>query len=498
LGRPILSGGWQRRIICIALPQSLLWALWFINQVASVPLVPGSDTTVLVGPLRDDGSIDYVRALDDNHSAGVTPQNNAAVRLLDAIGPEKISASIRTEYFQRLGIPVPPVNGNYLRSIQQVIGSDGELARNVDLQRESAEKRPWTSNDFPVLEQWVTANAKPLEIVAEACRLPKFFVPSISVENENLSGVLLSLHGETLPIVRILAVRSTLRLGEGHINAAIDDCETLLRLGFLASSSPFRISQFTSYSIVSTSIAQLDVLVQSGLLTVEQARRIRKFSETVAGIPELDQIMSTGERYAYLELVLNDPFASVQMNEALREANRAFTEIAQTYKLEDFPAAKLAVAKLHGRATVRLRDSVSNLIRQVASPRVEIGREAGLKVVFKSLTAREHESQCSIYFRSVVRQLQLKILCGLAEYRAIHGEFPAALGDLVPEYLDIVPLDPFSETGDRLKYTASPKRDKFLLYSVGRNAIDEHGHTDLLQHNLESKDDIALGEPSPE
>ncbi|NOY40549.1 MAG: hypothetical protein GXP26_01755 [Planctomycetes bacterium] len=58
--------------------------------------------------------------------------------------------------------------------------------------------------------------------------------------------------------------------------------------------------------------------------------------------------------------------------------------------------------------------------------------------------------------------------------RAFHLDkkhFPEKLDELVPDYLDEVPLDSF--TGKPMIYR--PQADGYLLYSVGRNGVDDQG-----------------------
>ena len=71
-------------------------------------------TTYITEPLRQDGYPDYVAALNQRFSRGVTPQNNAAVLFWKAVGPSSINKKRRAEYFQMLGIPPLPEEGDYL------------------------------------------------------------------------------------------------------------------------------------------------------------------------------------------------------------------------------------------------------------------------------------------------------------------------------------------------------------------------------------------------
>src|SRR5438046_1013453 len=58
------------------------------------------ETTYITEPLRPDGYPDYVAALNQRASEGVTPENNAAVLLQRAFGPSEIPESLRRNYFK--------------------------------------------------------------------------------------------------------------------------------------------------------------------------------------------------------------------------------------------------------------------------------------------------------------------------------------------------------------------------------------------------------------
>src|SRR3989304_2790491 len=69
------------------------------------PLVTISkETTYITGPLREDGYPDYVAALNELCSKGVTPQNNAVVPFCQAMGPGEIDQRIRERFFKMLGV----------------------------------------------------------------------------------------------------------------------------------------------------------------------------------------------------------------------------------------------------------------------------------------------------------------------------------------------------------------------------------------------------------
>lgn len=73
-----------------------------------------------------------------------------------------------------------------------------------------------------------------------------------------------------------------------------------------------------------------------------------------------------------------------------------------------------------------------------------------------------------------LRAARLAILCEV--YRREYGSAPKNLDDLVPQYCDALPLDPFD--GKPMKY----KRDgeALVIYSVGENGVDDGGGVDRI------------------
>ncbi len=88
------------------------------------------------------------------------------------------------------------------------------------------------------------------------------------------------------------------------------------------------------------------------------------------------------------------------------------------------------------------------------------------RVVFPSLT----RSKLSI---SDVQALErgLMILIALRLHHIEHSTYPADVYDLMPDYLDVIPMDPF--TGKEFHY--EKVGDDFLLYSLSNNGIDDGG-----------------------
>ncbi len=82
---------------------------------------------------------------------------------------------------------------------------------------------------------------------------------------------------------------------------------------------------------------------------------------------------------------------------------------------------------------------------------------------------RESERPRYAYQRLLATELALRL------FQEDHGRLPRQLDELVPKYLDEVPLDPLSVTGQALVYRATG--DKHRLYTVWTNGLDDGGET---------------------
>jgi hypothetical protein len=73
-------------------------------------------------------------------------------------------------------------------------------------------------------------------------------------------------------------------------------------------------------------------------------------------------------------------------------------------------------------------------------------------------------------------------------FRRRHGRWPERLEDLVPDYLDRVPADPYDGAPLRLRKLA----DGLVIYSVGANGQDDGGDVDILLHLDRGGQDIGI------
>ena len=211
------------------------------------------ETTFITWPLRADGTVDYLAAINERSSQGVTPENNAAVLLLQALGPAAVPEQNREQFFQMLGIDPLPEKGPYLEEFGTYFGRRALDAKSQmagqepgDFRDETAKElnrimsRPWTKADSPIAAAWLDDNRRQIDLFVAATRRSRFYMPL--TEGRNGAGLLIF---ELLPWVSRLHVarwalcsRAMLRIGEGKSEEAWQDLLACHRLARLMDQAP--------------------------------------------------------------------------------------------------------------------------------------------------------------------------------------------------------------------------------------------------------------------
>ncbi len=80
--------------------------------------------------------------------------------------------------------------------------------------------------------------------------------------------------------------------------------------------------------------------------------------------------------------------------------------------------------------------------------------------------------------RDDARQAALDVVLASQQYHRIHSEFPACIEQLVPQFLDSVPIDPMDDLGAPLHYRRETDGTA-VVWSVGPDGIDDDGRVEL-------------------
>ncbi len=489
----------------------------------------GKDTTLIEGPLRADGTINYVPAINKLIGGEVKNEANAAIPLLilkdSSRNDQQFDASTKaTLETLHAEVPVKPETvvqyfSTYMahkNGTDKSVPSVEEASRMYELADRVAE-RPWKRADYPEVAEWLEASAPGLKVIEEACAKPGFYLPFRDVANGTESGsVLDGMPGLELFFVprSLLLTRAMLRAGEGDVMAALEDLRRVRVLARLAEQEHWGLMHVAGLAVEGAALRGYAGLANSGMLTREQLATVRKEIESLPAFPVKDALRSQVEEMAALDLLMQcirgrsewvmrlmawefDQTKDIDLGAwANADWDVALQEVVRVYSEEDDPPGRTFAQRmedLNKKVEQAKADGAPSVMDTIAAA----GKYEPLTAQVEAfLKLRPGESR-QVFSRRVARWLvggassdqrrgiclderahTLRVLAlaavSLAEYRLAHGEFPKTLDEMSVA----VELDAFS--GKPLCYRREGKG--YALWSVGMNQKDNGG----------TKDDIVV------
>ncbi len=499
--------------------------LVLVGVILHLPYAPpkveiGPETTVLDGPLREDGMVDYARAFENEAGKGVTADNNAAIPLLQVFGPMVIEdPAVRAATLRKLGLSSLPEEGDYFISlvawaVEEWLKSETPTAEpdhdGLEEQLRKAVIAPWAPDQYPQLSQWLADNDKAIDRMAAATQRPRYHLPLLGEPPEDLVAVctrsLLHLH---LTDSRALACRAVARARAGRTDDAWQDILAIHRLARLAAQDPLLASQLSGACDEALAAKTGAGLATSGKLSGEQALAMRADLEALPPLPPVADATNTTQRFIFLEAMVKVSQGyrvdrsgdispqpgrrrSLDPNEMLRVANHWFDGTVEALRQPTHAERKRAQEAWVNRRTQAKADvtGFAGILRRIALAAGGIASRRARSTMTATRLVTTH-----MLFWGVAGEVQeeavqradlTRISLALAAAKADTGAWPQALEELAPKYIKQVPLDRF--TGEPLVY--KPQADGFVLYSLGINMTDDGGL--YMRNGFGGADDVAV------
>jgi hypothetical protein len=333
----------------------LIWAMVNFrgSPVAGQPMfTPSVEANHVVSPLDENGDVDYVGAINELASEGISTEENAVVKFVEAIGPAPDGTEFPSEFFERLGIESLPPEGDYFvnfhswltlqkvdrnsassdnspegalleeSSTEEPGGLDGMMAPSTDavdantfkqqaneiktneLMFEFALEHAWTAEELPIVQRWLTSCEPSMKIFSDGLKRPAYYFPM--VPQSQADRALMNVVSPSVvfrDIARLFIVRSGRAMGANDFDTAFSEAMSLYRFAELKSRGATLLDELFSLSFKMMASHLVNRIVRCDAVTAEQLRRYRAELEKVGSIGGLARIVDGGERFIGLDAV---------------------------------------------------------------------------------------------------------------------------------------------------------------------------------------------------
>ena len=458
----------------------------------------GPDTTILTGPLTEDGLVDYVAAINNRLSEGITRDNNAVVLLVKATGTDRAGlGEFHTRLAEMLEVPDDqPGLWVSWRDFTKRTGARSSVEE--DNRFENATLAPWKSGAMPDREAWLAANEEALKVVALAVARPKFWCPLVIDQNAPLTSVRPDDCWLHRVMGKALLARAMRKLGDGDPAAAWNDVRAAHRLAHLACRNGGSNTVLSAVLLEFWALLDDVALLQAHVSRIETLESMRDELQRLEPMPDVLTFYLRQERFTYPDaiqfiarqdtelwmkkfglknaaevdaLVARAGLPRLDWDRMLRRGNQFVGRLGSvpvTWKSAD---ERCAWFRAIGTLSNEMSKGLYMPDGSIADPFPEPGetREAYSNRIADRFASMLQPNLEGIGSRLDLTRLRLgmtTVACALELYRRREGHFPDKLSLLVPKDIKAIPDDFY---GRPLTY--SHAADGFTLISFGIDGL---------------------------
>ncbi len=268
-------------------------------------LTVGKDTTLLTAPLREDGTVDYVAALNSRFGKGVTRENNAFVALLPAVGVGPKRPAIFDDHPEILLLSVAAAGGDPHEQgcFVEWSSGTGTDAKSLGQMYVDYRSKPWVPKDSPYLDDWLNANAKSLGIIREATKLSRYWIPLVSTDG-TLTGVSRGeVHLANRDVAVALGLRAMRSIGMGNCGEAWEDLAAVHRQARLLAQDCDMTEYFCGLLNERRALAYDRVLLQNSQSEKSLLSQIVLAMDSYAPLPQATEVFRREKYYSFFDAV---------------------------------------------------------------------------------------------------------------------------------------------------------------------------------------------------
>jgi len=487
-------------------------------------------TTHILGPVKKDGTVNYMAYLNAKHSKGVTKANNAAIPLIKIFGPDFLPPMERRKICEILKIEPPSKGGKYFITlddyIEKTLSNEDATAWKKRDHLTKATTKAWKAKQHPVIAGWLKVNNGTMKATLVAMRRAGYYMPLVSGDPKDESMITLALPDvlSYRNMGNALVARAMLEFDSGDTRSAWADLMAARHLARRVGSGYSMTECFVAMAIEAKTCSGCRAMAGSGKLSGAQARAFFADMQRLGSLSDIVDVIDEGERFAKLDMVMMmartaskkglkgivDPkgavegmtprVRSLEWDEVLMKMNPWYDSFVAAARQKTFKARTTALAahdrrgKEYEKPIERLHSLMEFLLMHYGDSAIQKGKEP---MTLREVSQTIGDIMAAMFTPGISRAVVLRdrataqgklteVAMALAAYKAEKKAYPDKLSQLAPGYLKKVPDDLFID-----KPFGYKKTDKgYVLYSIGENM--KYDGEKKEEDDDEEKDDIVV------
>ncbi len=380
-------------------------------------------------------------------------------------------------------------------------GSSWAEGRMTDLKGWQAYYRNSTNahstNEFPIAPQpqtpaadIVLALSKYDSAIAElqqAAQRPGSRLP-LNYDNAfDTVSALLPYMGALKRSCQVLELHAAAELANGQSDKAFNDIKLMLRVNDSIRNQPLLISHLVRVALLQLTLQPIWEGLAEHRWTDEQLAGLERELSKQDLLADYESCLR-GERAFAIDIFESQRLTREQIMDVGNGdlVTNRFSLMPEAY----FYQNELNFARISQQYTLPLVDTNSRVISPEALKQAYEAIQAQMKhpSIYKTQSLMAFPAVASTVKKLAYAQNAIdlaRIACALERHHLAHGEYPPSLNALTPQFIEAIPHDIIN--GRPLHYQRTDD-GKFLLYSIGWNAVDDGGQIGLSKKGTWDKD----------
>jgi hypothetical protein len=284
-------------------------------------------------------------------------------------------------------------------------------------------------------------------------------------------------------VARLLSLRARHQLSNGDAEGAVDSVICALRAPRVCNRRPVLVVYLVKVACIALVCEDIQTILEIGSVGDESLIRLEQELSVAFGPNDILRVVFA-ERISGLMMNRN---VIGEVEPKLLDVDPSTPGIVLPTNYEEKPFFRhLVVGYLRGMSLFidDLRKGLPHYFDKLEAESEENPYRSMWKWGWFSVLFPGTQRSIVLYGRSLAGSRSARTAIMIERYRLAHGKLPASLDDLVPTYIQSLPLDPF--TGQALLY----KHDEtgYVVYSVSDNRQDDGGQLKYDKKNCSQPD----------